>query len=388
MQDKCIEREEHWWRRRSSTVLRLLRRTVHRAIWRLLMLIDMSVAPQALAEVSEGRPPVEARRNHEQLRNVLRAHGSLLFSNQAESIALLRALSSGELSPSEVIRWREFLLELKNEGRVTIATPTRLHGLEEEVTRQTFEQEWTARSSSVIAVLSRAVFGRIFPETTDEVHEVEPNVFAATRDAMVDCPPLAKVSQLEQIGNFVEGTDRETIWREVIGPLARHTRSITIFDRYLFNALSLRGRARRSHESAEHVEWLLDKINREGRSGIVVRLFAGTGATPPIQDAQDAANLLDRTWARSTGRISEVECHGVDWDVLRGPKTHNRHIRFGDSSALGVSEGLDRLRHERIRGSDGFTYSYKWTVDAVKPMRVNERAVSTQAGLTRARFSP
>jgi len=343
------------------------------------MLVDIDLSPNAIEEMSARRVPGGAKSARQRLFRILSAHGSIVFSNGLEVRAFNELLgSTTRLTVEEQKLWREFMIHMQRENRVGKFRPEAVLGLHQVVTMSDLNQQLSTRSSDVIAVLPRELYQSLFPEDDVEIAGLTSNVTIATPDSLPGTDLISKAVALVERGNFPEGTRREDIWEQVFFPLARRSRNITILDRYIFRRMEEAQALRRPAQHPDHLQWLLQKIHSHALPGTVVRVLTEMGTGRAAGTAEGAVQLLQNAWQPGTGSIREIVCAGTVWE-RGGGMPHNRHIRFGPSTALSCVEGVDRLCRPSVYGSDGFTWVYKWNAEGVNPMITNENRVLNDA---------
>jgi hypothetical protein len=186
------------------------------------------------------------------------------------------------------------------------------------------------------------------------------------------------------------GGTRDEYWQKVLGPLAKTSKEVTIFDRYLFSELMRRRQFQGRQQPEEALIWLLQMLDAHGSDGLVVQLFAATlspnqrGRAQHPASAQQAAELVQRSWNRSSsGSIARVEVIAGDWRQAGSAMPHDRHMRFGGNRAVSISAGFDRLKSQTIQDSAGMAWQYHWTSSSVAPLVASERELEAGSGTSR-----
>jgi len=160
---------------------------------------------------------------------------------------------------------------------------------------------------------------------------------------------------------YMSGSTRETVWNEILRPLATRSKRVTVFDCYAFSEMYRRDN--KNDSSPEHLEWLLSKLNAEAPPGTMVKIFGSrkqTGGAGALQIAQ----LLRQRWSEAPRRVV-----GVELVTLSGNQEfpHDRHITFGDTTGLELPSGLDRLARPSV--GKPFTFGYKWKLPQLEALR-------------------
>ena len=165
------------------------------------------------------------------------------------------------------------------------------------------------------------------------------------------------------------GESRDRLWEDVLGPLARVARQITVVDRYLF--LELANAVAGGRGNTGFVAWLFAHLDREARRDCQLTLvgFRARPGEDPV-DGQAAAALVAGVISPNAGRLSQVEV------LVTQPASflpHDRHI--STSLGVGVSflDSFDDFSRPTITKAEGVEFAYRWATEAVTKMQDAER---------------
>lgn len=350
------------------------------------MLMRTGVCASALEEISEQAAPPYAKIIHDTIAEFLAAHGLLVMSNPKEILDLVKlATASPTIGLGARQTWSVVIQELRKQGRIQVLDPGSPHSLAEITTSGQLCQTWTGNEAPTIAMVPDALLRQIFPATAGTVRDPSTGVVLANPSDFLESLPVQGLKTLLEESRLPLGTTRKSYWDGVLGPLAKASKEITIFDRYLFSELVRRSQLPPSPtEPNEALVWILRLMDTHGNSGLVVRLLAGTAAVPqsgnaqqPVS-AQQAAQLLRSAWNRASGgAIARVEVIMGPWYQGGMPMPHDRHVRFGGNRAISVPAGFDRLKKPTIEDSAGMAWHYHWKVKAVDPLIASERILES-----------
>lgn len=347
------------------------------------MIARLAISPQALIDLGAGVPARQAKDNHDQLLRTLRAHGTVVFASDDEAKALIRVLrSDGALPPGAGKKWMVLLEDFagRSPKRAEALRPPQsfsfgaVHQLDE------LRQVWGDRAD--VAILDDEQGNRLgIPLDEGWLAVGDGQLEVATGSSATHCQRLTRFQDLMDRGFAPVGSPREAFWEDVLHPLARVSRAVTVVDRYLFK--DLLGNARRV--GSEHVLWLLQHLEASVRPNGLVTLIVERFNT---ESAQDVMHRVDDSWPRGPGRRTVIEVILVPKSVpgrssVRFP--HDRHIRFDVGAAVVVPAGFDRLRGTTIWDPDGMKWDYKWAAEPLAALRAAEQRCMQAAGVDVAR---
>ena len=208
----------------------------------------------------------------------------------------------------------------------------------------------------------------------------------ATASVAAHCRTLTRIRNLAEVGHTSAGTSRDEFWRFVLEPIARTSRQVTIFDRYLLGGLIWHhdNLPRSRSWDPDTVIWLLEKLDRTMAGNSIVRLLTGDVRDQGLAHADDAAAMIRSLWPpRASGRISEVQVTVASWRRPGVSLPHDRHIRFDVGVGVKMHSGWDRLGRKTVRDVDGIGWQYLWRAAAVQSLRAAEgRVLSDSAAGT------
>jgi hypothetical protein len=337
------------------------------------VIVDVALVPDSLAELSFSRLNKAALVAQTSCIKALLAHGALVFSSSDEIRDLVHLVGDPSLfSPEEGKRWKEMLLTLRAQGRITDrqVVGQRL----KDVGRITELSEFLSHQGENVFVLPEPQFDRLFTSqammaTVDQMNTV------AVASTFAESDAVKRYRDRAEIESHPYEYSRDLIWDELFDSLCRRSKEIVIFDQYLLGRLAKRDLERGHLKPPEHLVWLLDKLRSNAPLGTVVKLYGGYGdARNPLvpSSAEGAMNLIMRHWVSSPGRIVELHVHIARW-TPRLP--HARHIRFNDLGFY-LDAGLDRLASPTVWDEGGFPWKYAWREPAVEAMKNDELRVS------------
>ncbi|MCS5723468.1 hypothetical protein N1029_15825 [Herbiconiux sp. CPCC 203406] len=334
------------------------------------MIVEVGLSPRTLVEISaQLRGPSSKTLNHS-LWNALRAHGSIVFATR-EDVSAVAALARDEsLSPTEQRNWQAVLAQLRSEGRIRIANPALVCNID---AISTADQVKGLRGSlPLLAVFANETFRRLFPQDVEGVATSNAGFEAATGETASISSSIQHVEALAATERFARGTARNDVWSKLFLPLARTSKTVTIFDRYIFSELWKRHQSR--EPAAEHIEWFLTKLDAVAPKNTTVTIYGAADFDYQPRAIDSIAAVLGKRWSpKRTGRVVEVDLRALPrWG--RGDP-HNRHLRFGDMVGYELPEGMDRLQSPSLEIGEGFTFGYKWRPEQIASFRDREAAV-------------
>ena len=136
------------------------------------------------------------------------------------------------------------------------------------------------------------------------------------------------------------GESREVLWKEVFGPIAQHTETVYITDRYAAKSLAdaLRANARAKHQSGP--QWFLSRLARTHVKTIHLASSEREVRNARL-DPQDSKELIQRWFSgMSTGTTLEVH-------LVEGDFKHGRRILFDGWVGFDVHNGLQSFENVR-----------------------------------------
>lgn len=342
------------------------------------MIARLAISPQALIDLGAGLPARQAKANHDQLLRALRAHGTLVFASADEARALAKVLKGEEgLPPGASKKWtglfEEFLTRSPKRAEVLNPPASFSFGVAHQLDE--LRTAWAGRAD--VAILDDEQGDRVGIPLEEGWLAVGDGQFeVATGSSAAHCRRLTRFQDMMDRGFAPVGSSREIFWEDVLGPLARVSRTASVVDRYLFK--DLLGNTRRV--DSEHVVWLLQHLEASLRGNGPVTLIAERFTT---ETAQDVMQAIDASWPRGRTRSFEIVVVLVPKGMtsrrnVRFP--HDRHIRFDVGAAVVVPAGFDRLRGSTIRDPDGMKWDYKWAAEPLAVLRsAEQRCVEGEA---------
>jgi len=338
------------------------------------MLARVAVDPDAIGEPIA--PRAFAKAQHAAILDAINANGSLLFASNEDAMrfaALVRRSTS--LPPGVGQKWATALVELNKLGRVSVDKTMGERSLASFDEVDTFKQAWAGRVE--VAVFDqRGAEALGVPEDDGFVNFEESDLEVARLFALSGTRAFSHLRTVAETGYLEYDAPREAFWRDVLQPLARPSKVVTILDRYLLSGLWRRNEHRpQSYRwEPEHVVWLLDKLGDAMPAGAQVELLTVVDDEfVRTNKAESAGRLIREFWKRADrGRLGEIRL-SVAGDRRNFP--HDRHIRFSSGTAIIFGAGLDRLSRPRVWDESGMAWSYKWHPDALRPLREREAQV-------------
>lgn len=346
------------------------------------MITEIALSAQTLEEISANEDyGYGATTLWEALLGSIWSHGSVVFASPDELQRIRELLDGDTLTIPEKQQLGTLIAQLHKEGRLDV----RANSDAEIETLQTI--------LPLIGLLPQKTFAEKYPDSSTGTHQLtqtlETSVSAALRQTQI----LTSFRTIAEAQNFPSGTNRETIWNDLFLTLTECFNRISICDRYLLSEMSYRDSRTVSAEwhTPEHLAWLLTHIDHMCPQGTHVALYTQIDDPSRSPDgptnADDIIDLIDRQWTdRTGGRIGAIEIYAVQWRSRIHP--HNRHIRFGESLAFKLDEGLDRLADETVKFDAGFSYSYLWRRTQVDKLRDDEELIRKTDNLSRTEWNP
>ena len=338
------------------------------------MYARLAVASNAVQ--TDGLPVAAANLVHASLLEQVNAHGRLIFADDPEIHALLRAIKSDEgIPPDARKRWIETLVRMRQLGRIQILH--RSGALADVRDLVQLRADW-GLCADVAVVASEACAALGVPDggllTTPGIL---PDV--AITAAATDSPVIQRLKALAETGVAVTGSLRDDFWHEVLEPLATDARSVTILDGYLFKPTwdIEAGRPWTRAWNGEQLAWLLERLDACMASDAEVLLLGCAHRDYPAASADSTADAIRDLWRPTkVGRLHSVRV------ALGDPKhgerfPHDRHIRFSTGGAIDLNAGLDRLRDDAIWDPDGMKWRYIWHASALSALRNAETRAET-----------
>lgn len=191
-----------------------------------------------------------------------------------------------------------------------------------------------------------------------------------------EAPRLNAFAAIAGRGMYPKLTSRDTVFDEVLKPLAQCSQDVVIADQYLYNPLVRRGA--RDRRSTEMVGWMLNRLSRHCPPGSTVTLIGGVGDQGQPATAAGAAELVRAAWNPSRARVERVTVLGANWKGER--LAHDRHLMFGCGMAVKFNAGLDRLRDPQLWDEDGTWWTHVWNPVALAALRDSEGRMRAATG--------
>lgn len=331
------------------------------------MIAHIAFSPCAIEELSTLGPAAVTRSLNRILRDTLAAHGSLHLANDDEKAKLQALIKSGSSLPQrEIIAWKEAVLALVSQNRLKVERPSMAHGLSDISSEGELNAVADLHPEIPVLVLTEEQLDKLFPERSDADDTASRYVSGVS---IREAEPIARMATRAKKGNLPLGAPRDTFWQDVLAPLAEPVKNITVLDRYIFRGMqSWSDKLPNSHWwDRDVLTWLLDSIAESNGLEVEVDILAGVNQPGLPDSAADALALLRSSWIPpSNCRIRAVNLYVGEWEGANGWLPHDRHIRFGASSIIGVPQGLDRLGRQQVRDQDGMNWNYKWDSIQIK----------------------
>jgi hypothetical protein len=326
----------------------------------------LAISPDAVRSLSASGSPAEVFGRHAALLEALEAHGFLVFGTVEERQDIQRAIK--EAGPETERLWRQLMTRFFRSGRFMDLDPPSACGLDELTDITGLRAAWAPDTDVAVVSEARAEIFEIPPGdmlVTDAISGIESVLAPAASHAGT----LARYKATRNRQVIATGGSRDDLWREAIRPIARVAASVNIVDRYLFEHLADLDAGRRGGDS--FVAWVLDRLDREARSGCHVTLI-GYDARPhgsPV-DADAAAALVGSVFTAAGDRVSTIEV------VTAQPASylpHDRHISTNLNVGLTFLESFDSLDRDLITSPEGIEYSYRFDPEAIDKLQTSER---------------
>lgn len=350
------------------------------------MIAQISLAPQAVYDVAAGQPPALTKSQHESLLRSIEAHGMLVAANDAEALELLHAIKApGALPPGIRTRWVTSLAELKKRNRFICMTPQLPRGLREAASIDDLRAGWVGKAQ--VTVLTIAQARSLGVDDEGLLVDSETSLELASAPIAAYCSTLNLLRELAEDGHVQTGASRDEFWDQVVAPIARVSRRVTVLDRYLLGNLAWHHQnlPRSSRWEVENLVWLLDHLDRSGIQGTAVRLIASDSIENKIGDADDAARMIKEVWRPAPrGQISTLEVTVAPWNQRGKRMPHDRHIRFDIGVGIRLPAGWDRFKKARVEDPDGVGWQYLWRPNAFRDLRAAENRVVDDGEATKA----
>jgi hypothetical protein len=329
------------------------------------LIINVGLSPSSLVDISVakvGQAP-HALTIQRAMADSLRSHGSVMFSSIDEANAVTELIrGKSYLTEPERQLWANVFSWLTQGGRVQVSLPP-FCALE---TLQSTDHATLIPHRPFVAVVPDAIFSDLYPGNNDGWAPTTADVDITMGAAVSASAQFSRARSAAARDYYPSGTDREVVWEELLRPLARRAKSITLLDRYVFAEIYRREVIQDS--AAEHLVWLLRKLDAEGRPGTLVKIYGATGYGygPKAVPSSPAliAQVLQQRWSPTGGRLARVEL--VTLDGL-GNFPHDRHAKFGEMTGLELPSGFDRLAPAVTTAP--FSFGYKWMNEQMQALR-------------------
>lgn len=326
-----------------------------------------------------GLPTPTANLVHKSLLDQINAHGRLVFSNDPELLALVRAIKSGADIPQDARnRWVETLTRLQKHGRIRVLkdrTP-----LADVTVLEQLRADW-GTCADVAVVASDACEPLGIPPEVGLVSTPGTLPDVAIPAAASSSPAMERLRTLASVSYAASGTARDDFWHAVLEPLAMDAKAVSVLDAYLFKSIwdVNYGRHWTRRWRAEQLAWLLEHLDRVVARGAEVQLIGNAhGDYPDVGAAETAEAIRDHWRPHPQGRLAAVRVSLAE--PQRGERfPHDRHIRFSTGGAIEISAGLDRLREDTIRDPDGMKWKYIWNTSTLRALQTAEARAKSYA---------
>lgn len=317
------------------------------------MFINVAIAPEAVEAISNTRKGLASGLLRKHLFELINKYGAITQPSNDSAKALVDALCSPQLTQSEQVEWREFLVYLRTRHRFSAAKPD-VHDFWDRVPDVASYQSMSD-TSSVLNVITEESYMSMFSDDAG-LHRLSEEIEIATPATASLSASAQKLGSLVEEGMFAKGTSREQVWRLLLSPLAESSRQIVIFDPYLYYNLWKESSEPRPRK--EHMEWLLERIDglRPGSRTVTLIGAAGDGVkNNPSKQPEQVLRLLEDHFAGAFPNISEVRAYVVP---TRRQMHHDRHVWFNSGQAVELPSGFDRLSFPELRDGMSFTFRY------------------------------
>lgn len=315
------------------------------------MFINVHMSSDVVRETSRLEARFQAPALQSEVHRLLVRHGILNFLSREEAVAVLDALSPEVLEPKELKAWQELLVYLKSKNRLAAAQPALIEGAIEDV--EVGELSALDALAPLVSIVGADLYERLFPTEQRGVSKVGSVEMVAT-GAVSESEQVKDLRQLRDEGTFPKGTSRDKVFEKLFAPLARVAEEVSIFDRYLYADVGL------NSSYAEHLSWILGRLDEVVRPGATVKLYGARGIEGRLEervprDGQEAKWMLQDGLATRFNRIGNLRAHLAP--SLRDMH-HDRHIRFSSGSAVELPSGFDRLGTPALKENMGFTFRH------------------------------
>lgn len=342
------------------------------------MIAQVGLAPGAVRDLAEMMPERYAKLVHQALTGELEARGALLVANPQEMRDLAAAVKDLN-APGSRKRWVTTIEELMKAKRVRYIAPPNEFTLDSVKELSELKTGWAGSERAALAVLPSSQATRIGVDETGLLMDEEVRFEVASIAAAPECATWQKIRELGEDGFIPNGAHRESFWGDVLAPIARLSKRVSILDRYIFTGVCLHdaNRPRSLKWDADVVCWLLRRLDEISSPGTEVCLMGEVGFRDQPATAQNAAETVRRCWdPPAVGRLRQVEVIAGPWG--RGVKRlpHDRHIRFSAGPAIRLAAGFDRLARRTVMDVDGMGWQHLWKPRAIGSLRAAEDRVA------------
>ncbi|WP_461163597.1 hypothetical protein [Arthrobacter sp. R4-81] len=341
------------------------------------MLANVALSPHAIRELSDFGTASVVRSLNRTLRDTLSAHGSLHLANASEKEKLLSLLKGDTgVPPHEVAAWKETILSLVDQGRLRVGRPDVPFGMGDISSLEQLATLAELHPECPVYVLTEGQLDLLFPGRREG--RSPDSAIYVSGVSIGEAEAIATLTDAAQRGNFPRGSKRDDFWDQVLAPLARSAKNISILDRYILKGMQTRedNRPQSNRWDEDVLTWLLRKIDCVEGPAVEVDICAGIGRQGTPHTPAYALALLRRSWKPGDRtRITAINLHVGEWERPDGWLPHDRHIRFGKVSVVALPGGLDRLSSHTVRDLDGMNWTYKWNVDQAQSFRSAEARV-------------
>jgi hypothetical protein len=298
--------------------------------------VGVGIATSALQD-SAGDPALR-RAVHEELIEALSVHGTLVFTSQAHLdlfVAAVRAL------PASLAKAWETVLSSRR-VQVQIRDPESLAALSEVLDPAAFDQQLAPDVQLVL----------LDPDHAELLGVAEDEYSARTPGGLVEIGRITTAGRTTTLlaartvldAPLREGVNREQEWQERFGPLCEAASPIVIYDKFV--GQQVMRRYVYDAQSGDGLTWFLNRLSMT--PGRRVRVI--TAVTDDIDrgrrfDEETAALAFTRLMQPLRERRLRLDLVLVP-DRVRGATVrsvrfgHDRHIRFGNRTALALGAGM------------------------------------------------
>ena len=295
------------------------------------MLVDVG-CDAAVLQGAELAQASWSRSVHRAAVEALAVHGRLIFVDQEALEAFYGAVLS--LPSSVQPLWSAALADRRIE--CVVASVRGLPSLSETSDRSTLRTTW-AKAVDVVMIdeFCRELLNYGDQDLPDPSGDPE----------VVDLQNLADSTSLRRARVALQsplliGERRQDLWKARFLPVVRHTKRLTLYDRFAGSSLIQHQAGRR--RGASGVAWLAQMAERAGVADFTVYTAWGSeGMDPVTKDELRSAAEVQRKLLAGAMSFHIVACR-------KNNTEHDRHLRFDQRAAVGLGRGSDIFADDKI----------------------------------------